>query len=77
MKWKRFRDYNGGSLRDAIGQAETVEELEQVRRRIVDRIASGQLRGDTIRKLEKAGAARARYLETRLIVPPPRRIIIP
>lgn len=65
FKVVRKRDYSMGSIRDEIAAAESLEELEEVRRKVVVLLQHGRISSGTKRKLERAGAARYAQLKDR------------
>jgi hypothetical protein len=70
IKTKVVRDYRQGSIRDKIADARNMEELEMVRQAVVSLARAGRISSGTLRKLDKAGAAKARELQTQRIVIP-------
>jgi len=76
-KLKRVRDYSRGSLRDAISRAQSLAELEEVRKVVVSIAAEGRISQQGLRKLDRAGAAKFAELKNRLIVAPTSHILVP
>lgn len=77
MRMKRVRDYSNGSLISHIQKADSLEELEGLRRIAVTLARAHAISVGTLRKLDRAGKAKAAELSSRLIVLPERRIIVP
>ena len=68
VKLRRMRDYSGGSIRDLIRQAQTAEELEEVRQFVVELAGKKEISAGTLAKLDAAGAAKQQELASRLVV---------
>ena len=71
------RDYSGGSIRDRIQRCETVEELEALRRHVVQLLREGRIPRRTARKIDAAGKAKAQELSMRLVTRVPAKILVP
>ena len=70
FRYKLKRDYSGGNIRDLIAAAETLEHLEELRGEVLKLAKAGQISTDTLRKINRTGAARARELSSRVLVVP-------
>jgi hypothetical protein len=68
MKLVRRRDYSHGSIRDFIIDAQTAEELDEVRQLVMELIAAGTISSGTLNKLGRAVEAKERELANRLVV---------
>jgi len=75
-KWKTVKDYRGGSLIDKVRKCESLQELEELRNTVIVLRRQRRLSAGTVRKLDKVGAERYRYLSTRLIITPPSTRVI-
>lgn len=77
FRMKTVRDYSSGSISERIARAESKEELEQWQREVKQLAADGRLSKRAQRRIDAAGWAKARELASRLILPPPKRLIVP
>lgn len=70
FKTKRVRDYGRGSIRDWISQAETLEDLEELRQLVLALANAGRISADSLKKIDAAGKLKADELSERLIEVP-------
>ena len=66
-KLVKKRDYSGGSIRDKIARAETLEELERIRQGVQALMERGMLKRRLLAKIEAAGAAKFKELQGRVV----------
>lgn len=77
VKYKIKRDYSHGSIRDAIRNADTVEELESIRQFVLELRRSGRLAARTAKKIDVAGANKAKELNNQLLIKPNTKLVVP
>lgn len=77
FKAKRVRDYSMGSIVDLIRSVETAEQLEEVRQLVLELKREGKLSRKTMRKIDKAGQAKASWLNQQTILRPNGGIVVP
>lgn len=71
------RDYSDGSISEHIRRATTVEELEEIRKAVLQLMREGRLSRRALRKIDAAGKAKGQQLSLQLIKQVPARVLVP